>query len=220
MSILRGLSGCVWVGLGCPYTLGSLGLFLFENRRASFWEWVTSNPFRSRATPPGVAEGRVVGIHDPRPRTWHPSGMRRFLSGRNRWCRRVAPQPPAIRWHPIRDARAFRDPGGIEAGSSELSRVTPGVLVVSEISTRPGSAAQEIVHTSSPALRSPLPIPKGSQPIAGRLRTSGTTPPVLCFGGRILEGSQASASDEPYGGQKFPAIMRTAAARRLELANQ
>ena len=25
----------------------------FENRRASFWEWVTSDPFRSRATPPG-----------------------------------------------------------------------------------------------------------------------------------------------------------------------
>ena len=47
----------------------------------------------------------------------------------------------------------------------------------------------------------PLLIPKGSQPIAGRLRTSGTTPPVLCFSGRILEGSQASASDEPYGGR-------------------
>ena len=57
----------------------------------------------------------------------------------------------------------------------------------------------------------PLLIPKGSQPIAGRLRTSGTTPPVLCFSGRILEGSQASASDEPCGRQEFPAKMRTAA---------
>ena len=51
----------------------------------------------------------------------------------------------------------------------------------------------------------PLPIPKGSQPIAGRLRTSGTTPPVLCFSGRILEGSQASAGDDPCGRQEFPA---------------
>ena len=67
-------------------------------------------------------------------------------------------------------------------------------------------------------LRSPLRIPKGSQPIAGRLRTSGTTPPVLpCFSGRILEGSQASASDEPYGGQEFPAMMRTAALPEAQL---
>ena len=26
----------------------------FENRRASFWEWLPSDPFRSRATPPGA----------------------------------------------------------------------------------------------------------------------------------------------------------------------
>ena len=37
----------------------------------------------------------------------------------------------------------------------------------------------------------------------------------LLFSGRIPEGSHASASDDPYGGQEFPAIMRTAACDRL-----